>query len=267
MAKIILFFFLAAATAVPAHAASVTPGEAAWVPLGAAEAAGVRAWFGRRAVLTQFHDNQWHAIAAIPAGQPPGEYLIRYRAEGGGNRREQFRTFTVGAPRPFVQVADLRLPAADSSGDAEWWWRDAGVLRRTAVANDRRPQLRFTPPVDAPLLFPFDARTPPGAPLASTIGVAFEFAADTAVTAPASAVAAPVRARGCSGGIILDHGGGLFSIFCGLGEAAQTITPGAQLAQGDAIALLRPPQNATAVVHWSVRMNGTWINPAGLVAR
>jgi len=266
VAKIVLCFFLAAA-AIPAHAASVTPGEAAWVPLGAAAAANVRAWFGRRAVLTQFHDKQWHAVAAIPADQPPGEYLIRYRAEGGGSRREQFRTFTVGAPRPFVQVAALRLPAADVGGDAEWWWRDAEVLRRTAVAAERRPQLRFTPPVDAPLLFPFGAHTPPGAPLAGTIGVAFDAAAGTAVTAPAAAAAAPLRARGCGNGMILDHGGGLFSIFCGLGKAAQTITPGAQLAQGDAIALLQPPQNSTAVVHWSVRMNGTWINPAGLVAR
>lgn len=264
MAKVALFFLLAAATAAPAHAASVTPGEAAWVPLGVTGTAGVRAWFGRRAVLTEFHDNQWYAVAAIPAGQPPGEYLIRYRAEGEGNRRERFRTFTVGAPRPFVQVADLRLPAG---GGAEWWWRDAEVLRRTAVVDDRRPQLRFTPPVDAPPLFPFDARTSPGAPLAGTIGVAFEVAADTAVTVPAAAVATPLRARGCGGGIILDHGGGLFSIFCGLGEAAQIITPGAQLARGDPIALLRPAQNSTAVVHWSVRMNGTWINPAGLVAR
>lgn len=267
MAKIFLFFFLAAALAAPARAASVTPGEAAWVPLGAAEAARVRAWFGRRAVLTQFRGNQWYAVAAIPAGQPPGEYLIRYRAEGEGSRRERFRTFTVGAPRPFAQIADLRLPPADSGGDAEWWWRDAEVLRRTALADDRRPQLRFTPPLDAPLLFPFDAHTPPGAPLDSTIGVAFEAAAGSAVTAPASAVAAPLHARGCGNGIILDHGGGLFSIFCGLGKAAQTAAPGAQLARGDTIALLRPPQNSTAVVHWSVRMNGTWINPAGLLAR
>ncbi len=96
-------------------------------------------------------------------------------------------------------------------------------------------------------------------------GVDFSSPAGTIVIAPAGGTVALARELYFTGNtVILDHGGGLYSLFAHLSSiaatAGETVAQGATLGQVGATGRVTGPH-----LHWSVRLNGARVDPLSLL--
>lgn len=137
----------------------------------------------------------------------------------------------------------------------------AALLVAASVAHDGRPAFGavvvFRPPVDAPVLDPF--RLPDGPYGAGNRGIEYATVAGQTVRAPA---AGTVRFAGPVAGdlfVTVDHGGGVWSTVGFV--AGVVVRRGESVAAGEVIALAGGP------VHFTVRIEGRYVDPASMFGR
>jgi len=204
----------------------------------------------------------------LPPGQYPVEVLAGY-ADGHGE------TLSVRLEVAAVQrsVERLQLPeemvtpkSPQTLARIEREWRQLQELFRLRTPLRRLDG--FTLPVSDPAGSPFGLRRVlNGVPKSPHGGVDFRSPRGTGVRAPAAGrvvLAAELYYTGRT--VVLDHGGGLFSLYAHLDAFA--VTPQADVAAGSLLGRVGSSGRSTGPhLHWGVRLNGARVDPLLVVAR
>ena len=131
----------------------------------------------------------------------------------------------------------------------------AVVSAAPAAADHRGDALVFRPPVDAPVTDPFRPPQDPYGP--GNRGVEYDTEPGDVVRAAAAGTVVFSGAVAGSLYVTVDHGGGVVSTYSYLQRIS--VRTGTQVAQGQVIAI------AGERLHFSVRVNGSYADPAGFV--
>ena len=131
----------------------------------------------------------------------------------------------------------------------------ASVLAPSAGASRGDERLVFRPPVDAPVADPFRPPQDPYGP--GNRGVEYDTEPGDVVRAAAAGVVVFSGAVARSLYVTVDHGGGVVSTYSYLRRIS--VRARAQVAQGQVIAI------AGERLHFSVRVDGSYADPAGFV--
>jgi len=146
------------------------------------------------------------------------------------------------------------------------WWRRVGAIAvvaalvaaasaAPAAAGHRGGSPVFRPPVDAPVSDPFRPPQDPYGP--GNRGVEYDTDSGQAVRAAAAGTVVFAGAVAGSLHVTLDHGGGVVSSYSYLQRIG--VRSGAVVAQGQAVGITGER------LHFSVRVDGDYVDPAGFV--
>lgn len=251
--------------------ASVVPGGVSWLRYsGGAEQVSVR--FAGQSLPLLPEAGGGRRLLGVDLGQKPGRYPVSVRAVFADGHSEQLQTALVVKPvtRPVerLQLPDAMVspkdPAVLARIDREWrqlqkLFRQRSPLRRLAT---------FRRPVTDPTGSPFGLRRVlNGQPRSPHSGVDFRSPRGTPVHAPAAGRVVFAGGLYYTGRtVILDHGGGLFSIFAHLEQ--MDVALWTDVAAGTVLGRVGSSGRATGPhLHWSVRLAGARVDPLQVVAR
>ena len=208
-----------------------------------------------------------HAIVGIAADAPPGERQVIAVTPNG----EQVLRFEVVAkrfPEQRLTIDNPRmvnpLPEDLARHRRERVIQDAAYASRTTTRDGLAP---FHQPVQGIVTSPFGfRRILNGEPRARHSGL--DIAADTGtpVRAPAPATVAAVGDYFFNGKtVLLDHGGGLVTMYCHLHRV--DVAVGDEVARGDTFAAVGETGRATGPhLHWTVSLRDVRVDPVQLMA-
>lgn len=208
-----------------------------------------------------------HAIVGIAADAQPGKRQVLALTSSG----EQVLEFNVAAkhfPEQRLTIENQRMvnPLAEDLARhrRERAIQDAAYAARTAVRGNLAP---FEQPVQGVMTSPFGfRRILNGEPRARHSGL--DIAADTGtpVRAPAPASVAVVGDFFFNGKtVLLDHGGGLVTMYCHLHRI--DVAVGAEVARGEAFATVGETGRATGPhLHWTVSLQEVRVDPLRMMA-
>ena len=125
----------------------------------------------------------------------------------------------------------------------------------SAGASDGNEPLVFRPPVEASVADPFRPPTDPYGP--GNRGVEYDTESGNVVRAAAAGTVAFAGAVAGSLYVTVDHGGGVVSSYSYLRRIS--VRAGAEVARGQVIAI------ASERLHFGVRVNGEYVDPAGFI--
>ena len=162
-------------------------------------------------------------------------------------RPSTFRNFRAGRRRRAAHL--ILLPAVAMALAASMLAAEAG-----AQSHDGG-RLVFRPPVDAPVVDPFRPPENPYGP--GNRGVEYDTEPGDVVRAAAAGTVVFSGAVAGSLYVTLDHGGGVLSTYSYLQRIS--VRAGADVAAGQVIAI------AGERLHFSVRVDGSYADPAGFV--
>ncbi|NDY43193.1 M23 family metallopeptidase, partial [Dissulfurirhabdus thermomarina] len=252
--------------------AEIPPGGIALVRIHPPPGAAVRGlhFRGRAVPVHPAADGGYVALVGAGLRTPPGRYDLVLRLEGRPGRRTLKRRLRV-RPKSFP-AERLKLPEKMVEFPPKVLRRvrrDQEAVRR--ACGGLSPEIHWEPPflrpVDGPVLSPFGLRRIlNGQPRSPHSGVDLRAAAGTPVRA--ANAGRVVLARDCylSGKtLVLDHGGGLFSIYAHLAEFA--VTAGQQVRRGQVVGRSGASGRATGPhLHWGVSLLGERLDPEALIA-
>jgi len=147
---------------------------------------------------------------------------------------------------PVLLAGDIRL-----GGDGRFYGDDGSELRAVDAS------VVFRPPVDAPVYDPFRAPDNPYGP--GNRGIEYDTFAGQVVRAGAAGV---VKFAGAVAGelfVTIDHGGYVLSSYSYLGRIS--VVEGQQVSQSQTLGITSEKR-----FHFSVRVNGEYIDPAKFLA-
>lgn len=204
-----------------------------------------------------------HAIVGVPLDAKPGAREVTVSTAGG----ERALVFVVRAkqyPERHLTVPNRRHVNPNSDDVARYRreraLQDAGYALRTAVRPGLVP---FVMPADGPMSSPFGARSFfNGQPRSPHSGLDIAAATGTPVRAPAPGTAVVIGDFFFNGKtVLLDHGGGLVTMYCHLSRV--DVTEGQDVPRGQLIGAVGKTGRATgAHLHWTVRVGGVPVDPA-----
>jgi murein DD-endopeptidase MepM/ murein hydrolase activator NlpD len=256
----------AAAAAADLPALRAAPGGVTRVPLGPADGAQPSAWLGEVPVLVLRDGPQWVALVGIPLAQAPGEASLRVQAGAQAAAGAQALRFRVAPWRYREQ--QLKVPPAQVDLSAEDLARvghEQAEIRAAVAGGDAAPpaSLRLAAPLAGPRSSSFGLRRVfNGQPRDPHSGMDIAVPAGTAVHA---AAAGRVMATGDyffnGNTVIIDHGGGLVSVYCHLSRI--DARAGQQLAAGEVLGLSGATGRVTGPhLHFAVALNRAFVDPA-----
>jgi len=240
------------------------PGGAALVPLGQPVRELVEVLLGDRSVAAHELDGEAVALVGIALGSEPGERALRLRTTDGAERTVRFDV------EPF-DYAEQRIVIADTGKvnpsplDLERIRREN---RRLASVKGRRGDRllateRFRIPVEGVRSSPFglkrfyndQPRRPHG-------GIDIAAPTGTPIVAPAPGVVIDADEYFFNGNsVFIEHGLGLQTFYAHLSRT--DVAEGDVVAAGDVIGAVGATGRVTGPhLHFSVGLNGTWIDPA-----
>lgn len=277
---VVLVFVLAQApvpTVAPQSSVTVTaravqPGEVLRVDIRAsAPLATVRVRaFGRLMAAAPVAPGGWRALVGIDLNVAPGEYpiAIEGRTASGVTVTER-QTLTVEAkefPTRTLKV-DPRFVTPPKSARAriEREARRLGAIFATEDANPAWPG-PFIVPIDGAVVSGFGVRSVyNGEPRAPHGGADFASPTGTPIHAPGGGAVVLASSLYYTGGtVVLDHGGGLYSLFAHLSRTA--VTEGARIERGDLLGEVGATGRVTGPhLHWTVRLHTARVDPLSLV--
>lgn len=210
----------------------------------------------------------WQVLVGVDLDVTPGTYAVE--ADGGIDGPVATRLLTV-APRRFLTRTlhvnpDLVNPPASAM---ERIAQEANRLRRLwdAPATDRAWTGPFLRPVPDTANSSFGTRSIyNGEPRAPHGGTDFASPAGRPIKAPNAGRVALAGSLYFTGGtVVIDHGGGVLSMFAHLSTVA--IAEGDEVKAGDLIGAVGATGRVTGPhLHWAVRVNGARVDPLLLLS-
>lgn len=208
-----------------------------------------------------------HAIVGIDADAAPGQRELLV-ATPAGQRVIAFEVRQRTFKEQRITIANERLvnprPADLARHRRERAEQDAAYALRTPPRPALAPFLR---PLAGPISSEFGFRRVfNGQPRARHSGLDIAAPVGTPVRAPAPGTVAAVGDYFFNGNtVLLDHGGGLVTMYCHLQTTA--VKPGEVLARGDELGTVGTTGRATGPhLHWTVSLQGVRVDPLALMA-
>jgi len=265
---------LAPLTLAVSHRAKVIgPGDVVLVTVvPSAQAATVEGTgFGRRVVFWRKDASaEWRGLVGVPLDTPAGAHELLVQAMGPTGATVDTRLALRVQPRQFATrrlTVDPRFvdPPSDEVPRIQ---RDQARLDETfKLVTERLWRGPFVAPVPGRATSSFGRLTVLNTqPRGRHQGADFSVAAGTPVRAPNAgrvALAADLYFSGNT--IVLDHGGGVFSLFAHLSRMA--VAEGAVVAKGDRVGDVGATGRVTGPhLHWAVRLGDLSVDPQSLIA-
>lgn len=227
--------------------------------------------FERELVFWRSGDSpEWRALLGVPLDTPPGSYRALLHATSGNGAEATTRVGLRIAPARFatrrirVDESFVNPPAEVAERMVRESQELAGVFANpTGVRLWRGP---FSLPVPGKATSGFGRLTVMnGTPRGRHQGADLQAAEGTPVLAPnAGDVVLAAEYYVAGNVVVLDHGGGLFSLFAHLSRIA--VEAGSRVSRGDRLGDAGATGRVTGPhLHWSVRLLGTSVDPLSLV--
>ena len=258
---LLILLLLSLSPALGQPRASLVPGGVAIIPLEQDDLQGYR--FRNKPVLIADIDGQPSAVVGLPLNLKAGEHYIEKR-DSGKVQRKYFKVSSKQYSTQHIEIKDKRKvnPYADDMDRilAEKKRKQKARVHYTADGGD----VNFLIPVKGTPTGSFGRRR------------VFQRAAEEGRTAAWTSPHPPAR-RSCrralarssklgdfffSGNLVyIDHGQGLISLFAHLSEI--DVELGQRVQKGQVIGKVGATGRVTGPhLHWSLGLNGTWIDPA-----
>jgi murein DD-endopeptidase MepM/ murein hydrolase activator NlpD len=243
--------------------ASLVPGGVAIVELGSSEKV-PQFKFRDKPVLVALSNNSYFAIVGLPLSLKPGEYFIN--GHWGDEIALQKKFFSVVNKEYSTQrinIEDKRKVNPYASDMDRIWAEQKRQKKAKRHYSSSAADVELLQPVEGIMtgsfgrrrIFNGEARRPhSGMDIAADKGIP--------VIAPASGKVIELGDFFFSGNLVyVDHGQGMISLFAHLSEI--NVTLGQQIKKGEIIGKVGATGRVTGPhLHWSLGLNGTWINPA-----
>lgn len=229
----------------------------------------VMIWKGREIPMKEDGPGRFLGLIGVDLLEPPGKAVLSFRAMESG---EAFRfDAEVGIREGSFPVQELTLPKEMTQFDRATLERIRREARRLAkrfsrVSSPPAWSFPFLPPVAEFRPKGFGARRViNGEPRSPHAGVDVDLPAGTPVVAIADGTVAFAGEQFFGGNsVVLDHGGGLFSVYYHLQEYA--VSEGQKVGRGERIGAVGASGRATGPhLHFSVRAAGGRIDPSLLL--
>jgi murein DD-endopeptidase MepM/ murein hydrolase activator NlpD len=254
----------AAAGALPTLRAA--PGGVMRVPLAPATAPRPQAWLGDIPVLVLADGDQWIALVGIALAQQPGEARLRVQAEPGVDGAADERRLRIGPWKYREQRLQVAPAQVDlSAEDLARATREQAEIRAAVAGADATPpaSLRLAAPLAGPRSSSFGLRRVfNGQPRDPHSGMDIAVPTGTPVHAAGPGRVAATGNYFFNGNtVIVDHGGGLVSVYCHLSRI--DAQPGQRVETGNSIGLSGATGRVTGPhLHFAVALNRAFVDPA-----
>jgi murein DD-endopeptidase MepM/ murein hydrolase activator NlpD len=238
------------------------PGGVVRVPLGPDSAPRPQAWLGETPVMVLQDAGQWIALVGIPLAQAPGAASLRVQASGAQGEKG----FEVARWRYREQQLKVAPSQVDlSAEDLARVTREQAEIRAAVAGADAAPppSLRLAEPLAGPRSSSFGLRRVfNGQPRDPHSGMDIAVPTGTPVHSAAPGRVAATGNYFFNGNtVIVDHGGGLVSVYCHLSRIDAQV--GQQLASGAAVGLSGATGRVTGPhLHFAVALNRAFVDPA-----
>ncbi|MGA3069232.1 MAG: M23 family metallopeptidase [Terracidiphilus sp.] len=260
---------VAAVTLTPAV---VVAGSPELIRVQAADAAGVDGeWLGRKLQFFRGRDGRtWYALAGADVETSAGPSTLRISARlAEGGARDLTRTIEIHPAHYRTGSLTVSPKFVEPSPDALQQIKAEQALKDKVFAASATEPLwsaSFRAPVTAPPTDSFGTRRTFNGKLASIHkGMDFRAAAGTPVRASNGGVVVLARPLYYEGNcVVIDHGLGLFTLYLHLSRI--DVGEGQRLAAGDRLGLSGATGRVTGPhLHWAVRWQGAYLDPAKLL--
>ena len=258
---IYLLLFISTVSAFPSE--SRVPGGIAIIPLGKDVKQAEFAFRNKPLIITEYK-GQSVALVGLPLGIKPGEYSISGHIDG--NKALVRKFFTVNDKQYTIQnitIKDKRKVTPEQRDYDRIAKESIRKKKATASWSDAQPDLDFLQPVDGIITGSYGKRRVfNGQPRKPHSGMDIAAATGVPVIAPSDAIVVESGDFFFSGNMVfLQHGQGLISLYAHLDRIDVEI--GQKVKKGQVIGLVGATGRVTGPhLHWSVGLNGNWVDPA-----
>lgn len=245
----------AVSAALPEH--SPVPGGVAVLPVGAAEPP-PRVHYGGNRVMTVHDGDGWVAVVGIPLSAVPGEHVLVI-----GDMEHRFEVGHKDYETQRLTIPDRRMVHPDPE-DLERINSELPRLTSAKLAwsDDPPATLSLRAPVDGRRSSAFGLRRILNdAPRNPHAGIDIAAPAGTPIVSAAPGTVIEAGDFYFNGKtVFVDHGRGLLTMYCHMERI--DVGPGQAVAGGDVLGTVGATGRVTAAhLHFSVALNGTWVDP------
>lgn len=262
MSRLILTAVLSCCWWHAAAAAEAVPGGVVDLYLPDSGAEPPLVFYGNRPVLVRRVGDRWQALVAIDLDTAPGDYVVRIETT---NQDPVHQTLTV---RPRREPRAIRPAAAGAASP------DGGgypPLPPPQPPGKWRPELDAILPLSYPIyrsvLLAGDRRYGTRRLMADgsyrwDVGLELKIRNNSPVNAPGAGKVSNVLSAGRQAfAVYVDHGMGLVSGVYPVTDVK--VAPGSQVTRGALLGrIYNPVADGPVVITWTLRMNGTYVDPA-----
>ncbi|MEE9334187.1 MAG: peptidoglycan DD-metalloendopeptidase family protein [Granulosicoccaceae bacterium] len=240
---------------------SPVPGGIAIVPLGLSGDTKPNATFDKKTVAAMQRGNDWMAVVGIPLSTAPGDHSLTI-TQGEVSRDIMFSVRPHEYAEQRIKIKNKRkvdpLPFDMDRINAE----KARVAKVRKIHNDGALKSPFIWPVKGIISSPFGLRRffndKPRRPHG---GIDIAAAEGVPIAAPADGVVVETGDYFFNGNcVFIEHGSGLLTFYAHMSRI--DVASGDKVNAGDVIGAIGATGRVTGPhLHWSVGLNGTWVDP------
>lgn len=238
---------------------ALIPGGVAVMPLANGDAPKPTLRFNDQPALTVQRNGLWYGIVGLPLDVETGEQLVDL--DGAMMLLEIEKK---DYPRSNIKVTNNATVRPNNAQQSRINRERDELYAALGTYSDAQPNLlKMQPPVAGRFSSVFGKRRYYNGQSEPKTHTGLDIAAPTGtpVIAPSAASVALVADRFITGNtVVLDHGGGMLSMYCHLNTTdvaeGDTLNTGDKLGEVGATGRVTGPH-----LHWSIWLNGTWVEP------